>query len=160
MVRISKAVVLVPLTSLMLNRGHGQQRASCPWSGQGGCRAGLRHVPAGGSGGLALVRSELTVSLTSSTCPLDALEPEATAASPRKKKKRKRKQESQQEVAEKEHAEGWQGDRQRGSASPSSGPSPTGNGQCPGDHAGVPLGGGHAVREGAGGTCAASPPAT
>lgn len=69
--------------------------------------------------------------------PSDALKPEATAASPRKKKKRKRKQESRQEVAGNEHAEGWQGDRQRGSATPGSGPSPAMNSQRPGDRAGL-----------------------
>lgn len=60
--------------------------------------------------------------------PPDVLEPEATAASPRKKKKRKRKQESRQEAAGNKRAEGWQGDRQAGSASPGSGPSPAANG--------------------------------
>lgn len=63
-------------------------------------------------------------------------------ASPGKKKKRKRKQESQQEVAGNEHVAAWQGDRQRGSASPGSA-LPAVNGQRPEDRAGVQLGGGH-----------------
>lgn len=68
--------------------------------------------------------------------PSDVLEPEATAASPGKKKKRKRKQESQPEGAGNERVAGWQGDRQRGSASPGSA-LPAVNGQRPEDRAGL-----------------------
>lgn len=68
--------------------------------------------------------------------PSDVLEPEATAASPGKKKKRKRKQESQPEGAGNEQVAGWQGDRQRGSASPGSA-LPAVNGQRPEDCAGL-----------------------
>lgn len=71
------------------------------------------------------------------TCsPLDAVEPEATVASPRKKKKKKRQQESWQEVEENEHPAACGGEKQRGSALPGSPPSPPLDGRHPGDGAG------------------------
>ncbi|XP_016061782.1 PREDICTED: ubiquitin carboxyl-terminal hydrolase 36 [Miniopterus natalensis] len=72
-----------------------------------------------------------------SCSPLDAVKPEPTVPSPRKKRKKKRKPEARQEVDEKEHPEGWRGARQGGPAVPGSDPVPTVNGQCPGDLAGL-----------------------
>ncbi|XP_066237515.1 ubiquitin carboxyl-terminal hydrolase 36 isoform X1 [Saccopteryx leptura] len=70
-----------------------------------------------------------------SCSPSNLVEPETTASSPRKKKKRK--PESQQDIEEKEHPEGWQGNRQRSPAIPGSGPVSTINGQCPQDLTGL-----------------------
>lgn len=72
----------------------------------------------------------------SGCCPSDALEPEATAASPRRKK-RKKKPEPCQEVAGTELAEGWRGDTRRGATIPGDGPSPAANVLRPGDRAGL-----------------------
>ncbi|KAM8786376.1 ubiquitin carboxyl-terminal hydrolase 36 isoform 2-T5 [Rhynchonycteris naso] len=70
-----------------------------------------------------------------SCSPSNLFEPETTTSSPRKKKKRK--PESQQDIEEKEHPEGWRGNRQRNPAIPGSGPVSTLNGQCPQDLTGL-----------------------
>lgn len=107
-----------------------------------GCRMDSPHMSkkrrkkgVGGQGGEACLHQDPPWHRSCS--PSDTVEPESTAASPRKKKKKKRKPESRQEVEEKEHPEGWQGERQRGPAVPGSGPVPAVNGQCPGDLAGL-----------------------
>ncbi|XP_053766904.1 ubiquitin carboxyl-terminal hydrolase 36 isoform X2 [Desmodus rotundus] len=119
--------------------GHGLANG---W--QAGCRTGSPNMSkkrrwkgVEGSGGGACLHQDLPWPRSSS--PSKAAEPETTAASPRKKKKRKGKPQSRQEVAEKEHPEGWGGERQRGPAVPGSSPVPAVNGQGPGDLTGLRL---------------------
>lgn len=83
------------------------------------------------------------------------MEPEATAASPRKKRRRSRKQESRQEAAGDGHADAARGEGQRGPAVPGASPLPAVNGRSPGDRTGVHRGG---APGGAGGERVPEPP--
>ncbi|ELK12301.1 Ubiquitin carboxyl-terminal hydrolase 36 [Pteropus alecto] len=71
-----------------------------------------------------------------SCSPSDVTEPEATAASPRRRRRRSRKQESRQEAAGDERADAARGEGQRGPAVPGGSPLPAVNGRSPGDRAG------------------------
>lgn len=85
----------------------------------------------------------------SSGSPSDVTEPEATAASPRKKRRRSRKQEPRREAAGAARADASRGEGQEGPAVPGGSPPPTANGRSPGDCAGEHRWGG--ARAGAGG---------
>ncbi|XP_036078103.1 ubiquitin carboxyl-terminal hydrolase 36 isoform X3 [Rousettus aegyptiacus] len=69
--------------------------------------------------------------------PSDVTEPEATAASPRKKRRRSRKQEPRREAAGAARADASRGEGQEGPAVPGGSPPPTANGRSPGDCAGL-----------------------
>ncbi|XP_039715062.1 ubiquitin carboxyl-terminal hydrolase 36 [Pteropus medius] len=71
-----------------------------------------------------------------SCSPSDVTEPEATAASPRRRRRRSRKQ-SRQEAAGDERADAARGEGQRGPAVPGGSPLPAVNGRSPGDRAGL-----------------------
>lgn len=85
----------------------------------------------------------------SSGSPSDVTEPEATAASPRKKRRRSRKQEPRREAAGAARADASRGEGQEGPAVPGGSPPPAANGRSPGDCAGEHRWGG--ARAGAGG---------